>query len=530
MWRSMRRLALTGAIGILGTGASDPTVETRPRDPVAVHRDATTASVVEYRVGFRTSQPRAFIVECRVPDAPPVIRLRMPVYTPGSLVQNNARWVRRLQSTDHTGQCLRTYRTGPHTWAVAGAQGATISIRYEVLPNTADEIGLTTNALTEHGGFFHPTTVLLEVVEPPNRAVDLRLLVPDGWTQAAINGPDAEGSYRAQQYRNLALNPVLVGELTTEAIALNDLRFRVIGDGAIPHYSKGKLEEYLQKIVGHHAAVFGGTPFATYTLLMRWRPDLEFGGGLARTHGMVLNIGTTWGQNLPDQAVGTIAHELIHAYNFGAAMPSSAFRVDLMQPPVMEEHWFVEGTATYYALLGLARTRVISHDAFLAWLGSAMTAHENSEGRRWISFEEYGRTEWIEPIEALNLYDGAAAVLFLLDVEIRRATDHRRSLDHVVRQLYRASRQRGYVGYTNADIQEVAAQIAGRAVGAAFASYVSETDAIDYAAILGTIGLRLDADEVKGGGVLFRVRVDPACKAVAQEYLTRLLADPSAPT
>ena len=78
----------------------------------------------------------------------------------------------------------------------------------------------------------------------------------------------------------------------------------------------------------------------------------------------------------------------------------------------------------------------------------------------------------------------------LLDLEIRRRTDGTKSLDDVMRFLYREFGQKNR-NYTPADMQRVCEMVAGGSLEEFFRRYVRGRDELDYSAALNTFGLYL---------------------------------------
>src|SRR5690606_37180950 len=86
-----------------------------------------------------------------------------------------------------------------------------------------------------------------------------------------------------------------------------------------------------------------------------------------------------------------------------------------------------------------------------------------------------------------------ALVGLLLDMEIRRATGGRRSLDDLMRLLWEryGARDTGFPEDPREGIQALAEEAAGRSLEGFFDAYVRGTEELDYDGYLATVGLRL---------------------------------------
>ena len=118
-----------------------------------------------------------------------------------------------------------------------------------------------------------------------------------------------------------------------------------------------------------------------------------------------------------------------------------------------------------------------------------------------MSVEEASFDAWIKyyrPDEnsvnsQISYYDKGELLGLLLDLEIRRRTDNRKSLDDVMRYLYAEFFQKAR-NYTPADFQTACEQMAGASLEQFFARYVRGKDDLvpAYDEILAGAGLRLE--------------------------------------
>jgi predicted metalloprotease with PDZ domain len=89
------------------------------------------------------------------------------------------------------------------------------------------------------------------------------------------------------------------------------------------------------------------------------------------------------------------------------------------------------------------------------------------------------------------VYAGGSLVAFVLDVQIREATNNKKSLDTMMAAMYDEfgtpdSR------YVYEDIVRVASEVSGKDLSGFFDRYVSGSDFLDATPFIETAGLRLD--------------------------------------
>ena len=205
-------------------------------------------------------------------------------------------------------------------------------------------------------------------------------------------------------------------------------------------------------------------------------------------------------QDLPVEAAGTIAHELLHTWNGEAFRPTCMANWDYRRENPCALLWFVEGVSSYYATVILARAGILSQDEFLRWISRAVSCHEDQPLRASESLEEAAVAEWVRPVENLDYYRGGEVVGFLLDTTIRVRTGGVRSLDDVMRALYGASRRRGYRGYGDADLVRTIRAASGLDLGPVLVKWTKEAAEIDYGAVLAGSGLEQYTHRLDQGG------------------------------
>ncbi len=142
--------------------------------------------------------------------------------------------------------------------------------------------------------------------------------------------------------------------------------------------------------------------------------------------------------------LGLVAHEFFHTWNVRRLRPKPLMKYDYRNEQYLEELWIAEGITSYYDDLILARTGLATPDEFLGLLGKTINGVEAAPGRLVQSLRDSSWDTWIKhyrPDEnstnsRISYYTKGAVVAFLLDAEIRRATNNGSSLDDVMRDMW----------------------------------------------------------------------------------------------
>jgi len=159
--------------------------------------------------------------------------------------------------------------------------------------------------------------------------------------------------------------------------------------------------------------------------------------------------------------------------------------------------WVAEGFTVYYEHLILKRAGLKNRDDVLAALASSIWGYESRPGKRVQSAADASWNTWTDgpfggPAETtISAYAKGTALGLLLDLAIRHETNNQRSLDDVMRLLYREYHQKQNRGYTEAEFRAACEEVAGTPLTEVL-DYASTTVDIDYAKYLGYAGLQLE--------------------------------------
>jgi predicted metalloprotease with PDZ domain len=113
-----------------------------------------------------------------------------------------------------------------------------------------------------------------------------------------------------------------------------------------------------------------------------------------------------------------------------------------------------------------------------------------------VALEDASLSTWVHPVNGTGYiyYPKGSLAGFMLDIIIRDASDNRRSLDDVMRELYRSEYKRGS-GFTSAEWWAAVSRAAGgRSFDAFHGRYVDGREPFPWDSILPVAGLRAVRD------------------------------------
>lgn len=443
---------------------------------------------------------------------------RLPAWIPGSyLIRDFARHIVRLTALagDHK---VAVEKLDKHTWRCAPVSGR-LTLAYEVY---AWDLSVRGAFLDDSQGFFNGSCMFLLPLGLAHAPCEIDLLPPDGdagreWHVATGLQPapgtarGGFGTYRAVDYDELIDCPVLMGRFAHRRFEVCGAGHEIAIAGRVPKIDLDRLSADLARVCERQIRLFEPRakrpPFDRYCFLV-----LAFGdghGGLEHRNSTTL---ATRRESLPfagmrDATEGyrgflaLASHEYFHAWNAKRIRPAAFVPQDLTRENYTRLLWLVEGFTSYYDELMLARAGLLTETQHLDALAGTMTLVQQRSGRRKQSLGDSSFDAWIKyyrqdenaPNSVVSYYRKGALVAAALDLTIRAQSQARRSLDDVMRLLWRDYRRDGsaYRGIGEGELATVVEQATGLRLARQLAAWTEGTGDIDFAPLLAPFGVRL---------------------------------------
>jgi len=440
--------------------------------------------------------------------------VQMPVWSPGRYAKMDfARNVQELRATDAGGRPLRWDKTDGSRWVVQTGGARAVRLRYRVFAN---QLSGTFSVLDTAHANWNGAGLFLYVEGHKPDPVTLDVEPPSGWQ--IVNGDTRRANqthFRFENYDRLIDTPTEVAPaVLLDSFVVDGRRYRTMvhHNGAAPAAARERFVRNVEKIVRYENSVFGPPPLEQYTFLF----NIGYRGGDGMEHlysTQIVNAGT-WADSIAVlPGLTTAAHEYFHVWNVKRVRPSALGPFDYAREQYQPSLWVAEGWTQYYGQAALGRAGVVRLEAFYAAMGGLVQANLTAPGRKEVSarMASFHAPFWdgapqSQPNNGSNTffsyYTKGAGLALYLDLWLRAATNNRRSLDDVFASLKRRSwnapTSSYYLqgrGYTEADVERAASEIAGEDLHGWFERYVGGTEDLDYDALLAKAGLRLVRDE-----------------------------------
>lgn len=495
-------------IPVLVINSQLPGQASQPKQGTAL---SAPISDVRYEVTFTratAAERRMHVVTTFNAEGSDPILLSLPAWTPGSYeIDNFARWLIGFSAT--SGQrSLQWDKLDYDTWRIRrdGASTGPVTVTFDYRADTLD------NAMSwARPDFllFNGTNVFMYAEgRPLNFPARVTIRTDADWKVttsmtrvASAGGGAADGpTFSATNFHDLVDMPFFVGHFDVDSaqVAGKWMRFATYPSGVVQGAARLLVWDQLRKAVPAEVAVFGEVPWDTYSVMQIVDSSYQGASGLehSASHVDVLSpvyVGSEFQPSL-------YAHEIFHAWNVKRLRPADLwpYRYDAAMPTPWL--WVSEGITDYYADLAEVRGGIVPDSGFYA-----LTAGKINEVDATIpvDLEDASLSTWVHPIDGTGYiyYPKGSLAGFMLDVMIRDASDNRRSLDNVLRDLYTTTYKQGR-GFTRDDWWSAVSRAAG---GRSFADferkYVDGREAYPWSEILPLAGLRVNVTRVPRLGI-----------------------------
>jgi predicted metalloprotease with PDZ domain len=478
------------------------------------------AQEIEYRVTFPAPEHRWMQVEVTIPDAPEPLELRMSRASPGRYALHEfAKNVYDVTASGASGAALAISRPNPYQWNVEDHDG-TVRVRYRVFGNRLDGTYLAIDTTHAH---MNMPAAFMWARGTAGRPVRIAFTPPSGarWRAATQLFPtDDPWTFTAPNLQYFMDSPTELGAFWEHRFTLPEpgssgsSTFRIAlhhddSDDAARLYAEG-----VARIAAEQGAVFGEFPSfepGYYTFLADYLPHADGDGMEHRNSTVLTGQGPLSEDGHRRAALGTVSHELFHAWNVERIRPASLEPFDFERVNMSGELWLAEGFTSYYGPLVMHRAGIASLSETLAIFGASVDAVVNGAGRGFRSVVEMSRlaafVDQARAVDETNLeiafisyYTWGAAIGLALDLSLRELSGGRVTLDDYMRALWRTHGRAGgafpgFVAnpYTLADARDRLAEVSGSREFAQtfFSRYIDGREAADYARLLERAGLRL---------------------------------------
>jgi predicted metalloprotease with PDZ domain len=502
--------------------------------PVAQHA-GVRKSPVRYRVLHASPEAHLFEVSCTVADPDPAgQRFALPAWIPGSyLVRDFARHIVGIRAQQGSGTKARAVtlkKIDKHTW-----QAPALDAGNGPLTVTCDIYAWDLSVRGAHfdttHAFFNGTSLFLRVLGKDDRRCEVELLPPvDNAARGGKGGnryakwrvatsmPRIKGraygfgTYASADYDELIDHPFEMGEFTLATFRAAGVPHDIVLTGR-HRADMARLARDMKRVCEQQIDFFGRpAPMQRYVFLVTVLGDGY--GGLEHRASTALVCSRN---DLPPAGMkeatenyrtflGLVSHEYFHTWNVKRIKPAAFTPYDLDRENYTSLLWAFEGLTSYYDDLALVRSGLLSEAQYFEQIGRNITQLLRGTGRRKQSVTDSSFDAWVKyyrqdentPNAVVSYYGKGSLIGLCLDLLIRHRTAGRKSLDDVMRALWKRHGLTGK-GVGENDIERLAEIVTKLDLRRQFDAWLRGTAELPLRELLATHGIELSLRPAESG-------------------------------
>ncbi len=432
--------------------------------------------------------------------------VKLPAWTPGYYqIMDYARNVLNFRAEDAAGLAIGWEKTAKNTWRLRTGRTTAVAVTYDVYafaPSVADSY------LDDGSAFICPAGVFMHVAGRLQLPVTVTVRPFSAW-RAVSTGldpvPGQADTFTAPDFDTLYDSPILVGNQEVIPFEVRGIPHVLAGNN-LGSLDRAKFVADLKRMIEAAATLMGDIPYTQYVFLVIG----PGGGGLEHLNSTALTMGSGSLETRETYVrfLAFVTHEYFHLYNVKRIRPIALGPFDYDRENYTNMLWVSEGFTVYYEDMILRRAGLLTRDEVLERASANIARYENAPGHLFQSATESSFDTWIKfftrapnlATTTISYYDKGAALGLLLDLAIRHDSSNARSLDDVMRALYREFYQQKRRGFTDAEFREVCERAAGAPLAEIFDVYASTVKPVDYATYLAYAGIDVDTTPTQAPG------------------------------
>jgi predicted metalloprotease with PDZ domain len=405
---------------------------------------ALESEEVRHTLSFPQKNNQYVHINSKFTVASEQLELSLPSWNPGSyLIRDFAANLERLQASDSDGRQLGVLKISKNRWRVDTRGVAELTLDYDVWAgriNVAESWVESDYALLNGAGMF------LYNEQTRHWPQSVRVEMPGSWSalHTSLKQPQGEPYFLARDYDELLDSPILAGNTVAYDFEVNAQSYSLVLSGENALWDGAAAARDTASIVKAQLDFWGVNPFDRKYLFLNLFMD-KF-SGLEHDHSTVMMCSPWQMRGREDYIkwLGLVSHEFFHSWNIRRMRPAALAEYDYDQEVYTRELWLAEGLTSYYDNLLLFRGSLIDVSDYFKLLAEEFRDYETTPGRQVRSAELASFDTWIKQYKpdsnkvnsTVSYYRKGSLIGFVSDMEIRRKTKNRASLDTVMREMY----------------------------------------------------------------------------------------------
>ncbi len=441
--------------------------------------------MLKYTISYQYPHRSFLDLELVIDDiSTDTLELHLPNWRPGRYqIQNFAKNIRRFEVYSENGSPLPYRKTNKSIWQIQTQNTNKITVKYEYFARQVDAGG---SCLTDNLLYINWITCAFYLKDRMNEPYEIKLEIPKNY-QIACSLDQKNQILFAPNFYELVDAPLMASpnlKHQTYQCEGFDTTFHLWFEGNVsPNWEKIKTD--FQEFTEIQLKLFQEFPASDYHFLFLILPIKQYHGVEHRNSTMIVMGKDSDFENFYHADIlGISSHELFHFWNAIRIRPTELSPYNFDHENYFETGFVIEGLTTYYGDYLLFRSKVWSEADYFKELNQLFKRHFDNHGRFYKSVAESSTDLWLDgyelgiPNRKTSIYVKGAITAFMLDLKIRELTQNQKSLDNVMRLLWK-NYGKSEIGYTCKNYIESVNLVAGTDLNDFFEKYIFGTEPLE---------------------------------------------------
>lgn len=429
------------------------------------------------------------------------LNIIMPVWSPGSyLIREYSRILDCFEVKDNNNEELFYKKTSKNQWQININSNKEINIKYRLYCN---EFSVRNNFVDDkHALLVGPSTFLIPENKEVCKYFEVAVDLPKDWNNINTGLEPVKGSKNKFYQTNLDdfLDcPIEAGDYEVFDFKVFDKPHKIAMIGA-KVYDEKILVKDIKKVVEATAKLIGDIPYEHYDFITHLTSNST--GGIEHKNSCILHF-NRWDFQDPEKYkkswLSLVSHEYFHLWNVKRIKPIELSDFDYNSENYTSLLWFSEGFTSYFDDLIIKRAGIYTNSEYLSVLTDLINRLLQIPGRFYQTVEQSSFDAWTKFYrkhentnnQQISYYVKGAQLALILDLQIRKNTNHEKCLDDLLKLLWNDYKKDNSVGFTKEIIVSYCNEIAQANLEDIFYEFLETTNEIDYNKYLNYAGLRL---------------------------------------
>jgi len=391
------------------------------------------------------------------------IEIQLPAWRPGRYeIQNFAKNIQFIEAISISGDKLPIRKITKDRWEINTNNEKEVQIRYSyyaAIQNAGSSY------VDEELWYLNFINFCFYTEGRINDEYRITLALPETFKIASGLASDGLNKLIARDFYQLVDSPLLASEtLQKSDYTVRGVQFHIWMHGRLkPNWKR--IQRDFRRFSREQIATMGDFPEEEYHFLNLILPHAFYHGVEHHNSTMIVLGPDDEGEGLYTDLLGVSSHELFHAWNIIRIRPVELLPYDFTKENYFETCFVAEGCTTYYGDLFLKRAGVFNDEAYVKELQVYMKRHFENSASAAQSLAQSSFDLWLDgyekgiPHRKVSVYHKGALVAMILDLYLRKKSNHEVSLDTVMQILWQRF-GKPFIGYTIEDYQNIVEEVA----------------------------------------------------------------------